>query len=182
MTLIILGLLLWSAAHLFKRVAPNLREPMGDKGKGGVALLLVGSIVLMVIGYRAADTNVLWATPSWGFYLNNLAVLIAIYFMSPGPSKGALFHTMRHPMLTGFLSWALAHTLVNGDVASVVLFGWLAVWAVVEMIVINKAEPDWTPNPKGTLAKDGMFLAASVILVGIIGYIHGLVGPSPFGG
>ncbi|GGE61149.1 NnrU family protein [Actibacterium pelagium] len=181
MTLLILGLLLWTLAHLFKRIAPSLREPMGDKGKGLVALVLLGSIVLMVFGYKASEYSPLWAAPVWGNHLVSLLMLIALYFTSPGPKKGALFHKMRHPMLTGFIIWAAAHLFVNGDVASLILFGGLGVWAITEIIVINRAEPDWTPNPKGTIAKDGMFLVASAVLVGVIGYIHGMIGPSPFG-
>ena len=42
MTILVLGVLLWSGAHLFKRVAPGVREPMEDKGKGLVALMLLG--------------------------------------------------------------------------------------------------------------------------------------------
>ncbi len=53
--LLILGVALWWAAHLFKRVAPGPRAAMGDKAKGLFALLIVGSIVLMVLGYRSAD-------------------------------------------------------------------------------------------------------------------------------
>ena len=41
MLILILGVALWWAAHLFKRIAPGVREPMGDKGKGVVALALV---------------------------------------------------------------------------------------------------------------------------------------------
>ncbi len=181
MALMIAGLVLWYAAHFFKRVARGIREPMGDKGKGLVALAILAGVVLMVLGYRGSETVQVWFPPSWGFPVNNLAVLIALYFTSPGPSKGAIFYKMRHPMLTGFLIWAGAHLLVNGDLYSMVLFGALAVWAVLEMIVINRSEPDWTPNPKGTIAKDAMFIAISVVLVGVIGFIHGLIGPSPFG-
>ena len=37
---------------------------------------------------------------------------------------------LRHPMLTGVVVWAVAHLLVNGDAASLVLFGWpWALWA-----------------------------------------------------
>jgi hypothetical protein len=50
------------------------------------------------------------------------------------------------------------------------------------MAVINRAEPDWQPGPKGTIVKDGLFLAASLGLLAVIGYIHGLIGPSPFPG
>ena len=38
---------------------------------------------------------------------------------------------------------------MNGDLASIVLFGGLLAWAVVEVIVINKSEPDWMPGEPG---------------------------------
>lgn len=179
---LILGVLLWSGAHLFKRLAPEARANMGDKGKGLVALALLVSVVLMVIGYRAADYIAVYEPPYFLRHLNNLLMLFALYFTSPGPSKGALFYKMRHPMLIGFKIWAAAHLLVNGDLASLILFGGLLAWAVIEVITINKSEPDWQPNEKGTIAKDAMFFVASIVLLGVIGYIHGLIGPSPFPG
>lgn len=57
MLLLILGVALWSAAHLFKRVAPGLRQPLGNAGKGIAALLLVASLVMMVLGYRQAESS-----------------------------------------------------------------------------------------------------------------------------
>jgi hypothetical protein len=50
MTLLILGVALWVAAHLWKRVAPAHRASFGEKGNGIVALILALSVVLMVIG------------------------------------------------------------------------------------------------------------------------------------
>ncbi|MEW2913081.1 NnrU family protein [Leisingera sp. JC11] len=182
MALLILGLLLWWGGHLFKRLAPDMRASMGNGGRGVVALVLVAGVVLMVLGYRSAESFDLALVPPFLTHINNLLVLVAIYFMSPGPHKGALFYKMRHPMLTGFGLWALAHLLVNWDPASFVLFGGLWAWSIAEKIVINRSEPDWQPGPKGAIAKDGMFLAASIVLMAVIGYVHGLVGPSPFGG
>jgi len=182
MTLLIIGILLWIGAHLFKRVAPEVRASMGEKGKGAIALVLLGSIVLMVLGYQAADTYDQWAVPGPMRHINNLLVLIAIWMMSPAGTKGKLLEGVRHPMLAGVKLWALAHLLVNNDKASIVLFGGLLVWAVIEVIVINRAEPNWSRRSDGSIAKDGMFLVASVVLMAVIGYIHGLVGPSPFTG
>ena len=42
--------------------------------------------------------------------------------MSPAGKKGRLLNKLRHPMLGGFKLWAFAHLLVNGDLASVILF------------------------------------------------------------
>ena len=179
--LMILGIALWAGAHLFKRAAPAARANMGDKGRGPIALALLASIVLMVIGFRGAEVGQVWYPPVWGTHVNNLLVLIAIFMMSPAPRKGKLLNQMRHPMLTGFGLWAIAHLLVNGDLASVILFGGLLIWAIVEVIAINRAEPNWHPTQTGTYAKDGMFLVASVILMGVIGYIHFWLGYWPFG-
>ena len=53
MTMLLAGVMLWSIAHLFKRLAPATREGMGDGGKLVVTLALFGSIALMVAGYQA---------------------------------------------------------------------------------------------------------------------------------
>lgn len=182
MALLILGLLLWWGGHLFKRLAPGMRASMGNAGRGVVALVLIAGVVLMVLGYRGMEFIHVWAPPAFMVHINNLFVLIAIWMMSPAPKKGALLNGMRHPMLAGFKLWAAAHLLVNGDLASIILFGGLLAWAVAEVIVINRSEPEWQPGPKGTLAKDGMFFLASIVLLAVIGYVHGLIGPSPFPG
>ncbi|MGE4327466.1 MAG: NnrU family protein [Pseudodonghicola sp.] len=179
--LLILGLALWWAAHLFKRVAPARRAAMGDKAKGVVALLLVLAVVLMVIGFRATPFIAVWTPPAFMIHINNLLVLIAIFLLSPAGKKGRILHGVRHPMLGGIHAWSVAHLLVNGDLASIILFGGIFLWALVEMKVINRAEPSWTPGPVGTYAKDAMFFVASIVLMGIIGYIHGLLGYPVFG-
>lgn len=181
MTLMILGVALWAAAHLFKRLAPGARASMGARGKGLVALVLLVSVVLMVIGFRGAPGIYVWGPPVWATHLNNLLILVAIFMMSPAPRKGRLLNNMRHPMLTGFGLWAIAHLLVNGDLASVLMFGGLLLWAVAEVIAINRAEPRWQPTETGTYAKDGIFLVASVLLMGVIGFIHSWLGYWPFG-
>ena len=49
------------------------------------------------------------------------------------------------------------------------------------MIVINRAEPNWTPPAKGSIAKDGMFLVASLVLLAVIGWVHTWLGYPTFG-
>ena len=178
--LLILGVALWWAAHLFKRLMPARRAAMGDAGKGAVAGALVVSILLMIFGYRMTDFIHVWAPPSFMIHINNLLVLIAIWMMSPAGTKGKILSNVRHPQLMGFRTWAMAHLLVNGDLASIILFAGPLVWGMVEVVVINKAEPEWTPRTDGSIAKDGMFFVASIVLLVVIGYVHGLVGPAPF--
>lgn len=180
MIYLILGLLLWSVPHAFKRLAPEARAKLGNPFAGVVATCVVGGIVLMVIGYRAADFIPVWTPPIWAVHVNNLLVLIAVVLLGAANSKSRLRGMMRHPMLTGVLIWAVAHLLVNGDAASLVLFGGLAVWAIVEVLLINARQPEWEPPTGLSAAGDVKLAVIAIIVFGVIGVIHGYLGPSPF--
>lgn len=184
MTLLILGLILWWAGHLFKRLFPGpraaLAASLGDKSKGIFALVLLASVVLMVIGYRGADFVNVWYPPAWTVHLNNLLMLIAVFLFGMGSSKGRARSWFRHPMLMGFATWAVAHLLVNGDLASVVLFGSLLVWAVSEIVIINTADPNWTRPAPGPAKGDVRLVLISFVVFAVFAGIHSLVGPWPF--
>ena len=70
----------------------------------------------------------------------------------------------------------------NGDLPSFILFGGLGLWALVEIAVINRAVPDWTP-PAGKVPprKEIMAAAGAVIVTLVVGLIHAWLGYSPFG-
>ena len=179
---LILGVLLWSGAHMFKRLAPKARRGMGDAAKGLVAAASVIAVVLMVIGYRMADPDFLWALGPWAIHLNNTLMLISVAPFGLANSKSRLRPMLRHPMLTGMILWSVAHLLVNGDLPSLVLFGGLGLWAVIEILLINRAEPKWTP-PKGLSARgDAIWLAASAVAFVVIVGLHMWLGPNPFSG
>jgi uncharacterized membrane protein len=181
MIYLILGLALWAGAHFFKRIAPGPRAAMGDAGKGVMALLSLAGIVLMVIGYRMADGAVFWGRHPATVGINNLLVLLAIYLIAASGMKTALARRMRHPMLAGVKAWALGHLLVNGDVPSLVLFGGLLAWAVAEVIVINRTEPNWTPPPPAPMRKEVIAVVATVVLYGVIAWVHTWLGYPVFG-
>lgn len=181
MSLLILGVILWSAAHLFKRIDPERRAAMGDRGRGPIALALLISVVLMVIGYRMADTAVFWGRSPAMAGINNLLMILSVYMFAAAGAKTALARKMRHPMLGAVKVWALAHLLVNGDVASIVLFGGLLAWAVVEMIVINRAEPEWTPPAPAPKSKEITAVVATAIVYAVAVGIHYALGYPTFG-
>ena len=172
MTLLIAGLVLWWAAHLLKRAAPAQRAMMGPRGKGILAAVLVLAVLLMVPGYRGAEwVPVYTPLPGMG-HLNNLLMLVAVFLFSVGGTKGWLYTRMRHPMLWGTVVWAVAHLLVNGDLASVVLFGGIGVWALVEIAVINRAGPWLRPAGGRGIRGDAMGLAGTLVLFGVIALVH----------
>lgn len=185
MILLLLGLLLWIAVHFFKRAAPGPRQTMqdrmGDASKGVIAALLLLSVVLMVIGYRSADGTFFWDRSAALTGINNLLMLLAVALFGLGSSKSRFRARMRHPMLTGMVVWAIAHLLVNGDTPSFVLFGGLAIWALAEMVVINRAEPDYTPYEGGSVAGDIRLVVISLVVFSVIAGIHIWLGYNPFG-
>ncbi len=183
MILLILGILLWVAAHYFKRLAPDLRANMGNAGKGVVALAIVGGLILMIIGYRSADFINIWYPPAFLTHVNNLLMLLAVWVYGSSAAKGAKAwpaYKTRHPQLMAVKIWALAHLLVNGDLASIILFASMLAWAVGEVIMINRAEPEWTaPSPAGRKTYIRLAVISIVMLVVISG-IHYALGVSPF--
>ena len=59
--------------------------------------------------------------------------LVAAY--SPA---GWIKGTLRHPMLVGVKSWALAHLLANGDLGALILFGAFLAWAIYDRIAVKR--------------------------------------------
>ncbi|MBF9028991.1 hypothetical protein HKCCE3408_01165 [Rhodobacterales bacterium HKCCE3408] len=179
--LLILGLALWSGAHLFKRVAPARRAAMGDKAKGLVALALLVSVVLMTIGYRNADGAFFWGRHPATVGINNLLMLLAFYLFAASGMKTAITRRIRHPQLTAVKIWAVAHILVNGDMPSFVLFGGLLAWAVVEVIVINRSVPAPAPNPPASAGKEIGAVVGAIVVMIVVMLIHYWLGVQPWG-
>ncbi len=185
MLMLIIGLIIWSAAHLNKRlmsgIRGNLEARIGNGAKGLMALLILISVVLMVIGYRGADVIQLYSLGSWAGYLNNLLMLVAFMLFGVGSTGSWLGSRMRHPMLTGMKIWAVAHLLVNGDVASLLLFGGLLAWAVVNVIAINKTAEPWTPDRTVKFGpRDIVLIIVWLALYGLAAAIHVWLGHNPF--
>ena len=181
MTLIILGLLLWWGAHLFKRLTPARRAALGDAGKGLVTVGVLAGLVLMVVGYRGVEHIDLWYPPAFLTHVNNLLMLLAVYLFAASGMKTRITRVIRHPQLTAVKTWAVAHLLVNGDLASVILFGGLLAWAVVEVILINRAEPRPVPNPPAPAGKEIGAVLGALLATAVIGWVHDWLGVWPYG-
>ena len=182
MVLLISGVALWWAAHLFKRVAPERRAALGDKGKAVIAVLLVLSVFLMARGYGQADGPVWWGRSPATTGINNLLMLVAFYLYAADGMGTRVTAWIRHPQLTGFSLWAAAHLLVNGDLPSLILFGGLLAWALLEIVLLNRAGAWKRRSGPFPARKEIMAAAGAVVVMLVVGLIHGWIGPWPFGG
>lgn len=160
MGILILGIVIFLGIHSVRIVAPRWREQriaaMGKGAwKGVYSLASAVGLALIVWGFYLARQNTYdyYAPPQW---LVSVAMgLMALAFMSmmvgnlkPGRLKPAL----KHPLLLAVKAWALAHLLVNADLASFVLFGSFLGWAVWDRI-----DEKWRgtpPPPAGPVSND----------------------------
>jgi uncharacterized membrane protein len=84
-------------------------------------------------------------------------------------------------MLTSVKIWAVAHLLVNGDLASLILFGSMLAWAVLAVILINRSETRTAPKP-GTAKRDIVLVFMVVFIFLLISAFHWFFGVWPFPG
>jgi uncharacterized membrane protein len=119
-----------------------------------IALSTITFVWLILAGLRAPYTG-LWGLSPWQVYITLVLVALACMLLvagllTPNPlslsvraagddiPRGAVLVAARHPLLWAFGLWAMSHVLVNGDVASVLLFGILAIFALGYMPLMDR--------------------------------------------
>jgi uncharacterized membrane protein len=139
MSLLIAGLVLFIATHSLRIFADGWRGQMVARigampWKGLVSVVSLIGFVLMVMGYAAARQSpiVIWTPPFWLSHLVSLVMLAAfILLIAAYIPRNGIKARLGHPMVISVKIWALAHLLVNGTVADLLLFGALLIWAVM---------------------------------------------------
>lgn len=186
MTLLTLGLVAWFAVHLFPIFAAGPRA--GIKGKLGAAylpvyaLVTVGTVALMSIGYQQAPFVEVWSPPTFLVHVNNLLMVLAIFVFIAGRIPSVVRNKIRHPQLTAVKIWALAHLLVNGDLASIVLFVGLLAWAVVALIGTNKRDGKPVLDHPATAVGLVVHIAVALIVTSVVIWLHMMAGIWPLPG
>ena len=185
--LLILGLALWAGAHLFRAVRPvqraALQDRFGPASKGLFAVAILASLGLMILGYRAVPFVPVWTPPAFLTHLNNLLMILAFYMYlttATKPGTAFIFGNLKNPQLTGFKVWAAAHLLVNGDLASILLFTGLLGWAVAEVIVAKRG-PGLVNRDSAPITSPLVHLGLVVVAFAGVAGVHVWLGVWPFG-
>ena len=181
-----LGILLWSFTHLIPAVFAGLRKTLvsrlGENGyKGVFTLLMIVSIYLVISGWKATVPESVYMPPVWGRHVTALLMVFGfVLFLAPYPPNN-IKRILRHPQLTGVAVWGIGHLLANGEGRSIVLFGGMAVWAIVEMILINRRDGTWTRPAPAPRKNDIALVGAGLVVYVVIAAAHQwLFGFSPF--
>lgn len=164
------GLFLWAAVHFVPTLAPTLKisllQSLGEMAyKGIFSLALFASLGLIVMGWRSSVPTQLYDLSA----LRSLALainLLAFILMAAAYIPSRIARAIRHPQLTAVLLWASAHLLLNGDTRAALLFCGLAVWAFLEIILINRRDGEWQKKPAPP-----WMMEIAVVTVGVAVYL-----------
>ena len=177
MALLITGILMFTLAHLFPAVAKATRDRaanrLGDGPYQGLfSLVILSSIVVIVFGWKTAQPTLVYVPiVRSGLVTSGLMLVASVLFIaSVMPTN--LKRLIRHPQMTGTLLWAITHLLANGDSRSVLLFGSLGIWSILEMLLCSRRDGAWQKPDSVSLAKDIIFVTAGAVLFAVFAYSH----------
>jgi uncharacterized membrane protein len=189
MTLLIIGIVVFLGLHLLPTV-PGLREKLagrlGETGyKIAFSLLSVAGFFLLVYGFAKAPVVQIWSPPAWTRWVAVVLMLPAFIFLVAAYVPGQIKATLKHPFLVAIKTWALAHLIANGDLASIVLFGSFLAYAVFDRITLKHRKPTsliGVPGEGGPRNDLIAVILGIVLYVAFLVWLHPLlIGTAPLG-
>ncbi len=177
MTWLIGGLAVWIIVHLVPAVSPALRlrlvDALGENGYRGLfALSVLAGLVCIVIGWRTTIPQSVYLPPAWGRELSYLLMFFSVVLFGASHARTNIKQVVRHPQLTAVLLWAIAHLLANGDTRSLVLFGALGLWALVEIPLLNRRDGPWQKAERASLKSEAIGATVAVIVYIVLMLLH----------
>lgn len=171
MSALIAGLIVFLGVHSVSIVALDWRNAMVEKigearWKGIYSAIAVVGLVLVILGYSAArqDPFYLYVTPGFFRHIALLLMLPVFPLLLATYLPGKIKTKLKNPMLMAVKTWALAHLLVNGMLADVLLFGGFLIWAVVDTLSINRRPPKVIPTLPVTRVNDLIAVVGGLLL------------------
>lgn len=130
---------------------------LGPAGFGiAYSVLSIALLGAVFVAARHAPRVALWGEPPHAEWIVLAAMILAGTILAFGlgrpnplsfggtrnvafdPANAGLLRWVRHPVLAAFLLWSAAHLLVNGDLARVLLFGSMAGFSLMGMVMIDR--------------------------------------------
>ena len=178
MLILIVGMIVFLGIHSVP-MQPGLRDKlvvqMGQGAyKGVFALSAFVGLALIVWGKAHAGFVALYPPVPGARHLVLALMPVALVLVLAGSLPGNIKRFVPNPMLTGVKLWAVLHLLANGDLASVILFGGLLTWAVLDVISL-KRRGKGKPTQRVSLAWDAAAILGGIALYGLIANYHAVL-------
>ena len=129
---------------------------------------MIISLVLIVYGWRHTTPVLVYTLPLFVKPVSLILMIVTFLLFVPGKHLTRIKSFVRHPQLMSIVTWSIAHLRVNGDSRSIVLFGGMGVWAIMEILLINRRDGEWIKEPAPAWSKEIKSLAISVLIVVIV--------------
>ena len=144
LAILVAGLVAFIGAHVFVSLRGPRAAVVSRIGewpyKGLMSLVSLAGLILIGYGfgeYRASGWINVWSPPRWTYYVTQILMWPASIFVVAAYIRGNIWRALKHPMLVGVKTWAVAHLISNGDLGSIVLFGSILAWAVYDRITLK---------------------------------------------
>ncbi|MGD9867816.1 MAG: NnrU family protein [Hyphomicrobiales bacterium] len=142
MAILAAGLLVFVGVHMLPTMPVTRARLVSRLGGNGYKLLFtavsLAGFALMVFGYIRAPFVEVWSPPFWLRHLTIALMLPALVFLAAYQMGGRLAARLKHPFLAAVKTWATAHLLANGDLASILLFGALLAYTSYDRISVKR--------------------------------------------
>jgi uncharacterized membrane protein len=191
LAILVLGLLIFIGPHVFVAMRDQRAALIARLGevsyKALFGVLSVIGIILIGYGfgrYRATGWIDVWYPPRWTYYITQLLMWPACIFVVAAYIRGNIWRQLKHPMLVGVKTWAVAHLISNGDLGSILLFGSFLLWAGFDRITLKHRTDAGAPTiAAGGARNDTIAIVVGTLLYLALGFIfHPLVvGRAVFG-
>jgi len=177
MVMMLLGLLVFVGVHVVASLRGLRAQLIAQVGegpyKGFFSLLAVSGLLLTAYGFalwRASGPALIWDPPPALRHVALLLMLIASICAVAAYVPSHIRTTLKHPLLVALKTWAFGHLLVNGDAASMVLFGTLLAWAVYDRIALKRRGAPIPPAPKGWTG-DALAVGGGLVLYALLAFV-----------
>jgi uncharacterized membrane protein len=174
MEFLIVGLVLFLGVHSVRLL--GLRGMMiAMMGQGGYSIVysLISAIglALLIYGHVLAHPSTpVWAPPEWTRTLALVLVPVSLILIVSAYLPGHIRSTVRHPMTLGVLFWAGAHLAANGEIASLILFGSFAAWALLTLLSAYARGGSFASE--GSWVADLAAVAIGLAAAGLLAWFH----------
>jgi uncharacterized membrane protein len=175
--ILILGLVVFLAGHLFvtrRDARAALIARLGIHAyRGLLALVSIIGLALIIYGYgqyRAHDLIQVWSPPAFMRHITVGLMLFAAIFFTAAFIPSHIKTKLKHPMLAGVKTWALAHLLSNGDLGSILLFGAFLAWGVYARIAAKRRGDAGTTSAPAGWTNDIIVVVVGIVIYFALGY------------
>ena len=172
----ILGLVVFFATHVFVTFRAARGDAIATLGLNGYravfAIVSIAGLALIVWGFGQyhAHAPQIWSPPAFMRHITVGLMLFAVIFFTAAFIPSHIKTKLKHPMLAGIKTWALAHLLSNGDLGSILLFGSFLAWGVYARIAAKRRGDVGAATAPAGWTNDIIVVVIGIVIYLALGY------------